>query len=325
MTDQHEQFSDQMLSYARGELAGAEAAALETHLVDCEECRAELKGVQALAEMGSGDLDAPMSEMERARVHREVLGATTGEQTSSAHAPARRSIASRIAPALGAAALFALFAFGATQLFTGMGGDDESAGDAGAGMAAESNEAELEDGGPLGLPPAAAARSGPVASNDSALQGDVDGGTGEGTGGEGPGEEVASGSAFGAADPQPYFEPGPRTFTDSAFRRLGETRDPFDSFAAMYRAGDGTDRDALTTQLAMTSPEPGEVRTCANGVLDLDPHALPAYGALGTYEGGYVLALGFVTAPQGPLRNFEIWVWNVGDCTSPVTRIGGRI
>lgn len=328
MTEQHEHFSDQIERYARGELAPAEIALLEAHLADCHDCQAELKGIRALAAV-SGPIDAPfdepMSEMERARLHRGVLAATTGERTDQSDAPARRSIGARIAPALGAAALFALFAFGATQLFTGMGGDESA--DTAGGAAAESGEADLADGGPLGLPPASARSSVGAAAGDSTLQ-DQDGGesSGSGEGTEGASsEELTAESAYGAAFPQPYFEPGPRVISESALRQLGSKRDPFESFSFSYRAGDGTDRDALTTVLAMASPEPAEVRTCANGVFDLDPNALPAYGTLGTLDGEYVLALGFVTAPRGPLDNYEIWVWNFGDCTTPVTRIGGRI
>lgn len=331
MTEEHEHFSEQVGPYARGELAPTEAQVFEGHLAACEECQAELKGARALAVVVAAadePTQEPMNEMERARLHRGVLSATTGERPSVAGSSARRSLGSRIAPALGAAALFALFAFGATQLFTGMGGGDESADTAG-GASIERSEGDLADGGPLGLPPASArsnssAASGDTDLGDSSLEGTQDSSaSGDGSGGEATEETTTQ--AFGAAFAQPFFEPGPRVISESALRRLGSQRDPFESFSFSYRAGDGTDRDALTTNLAMMSPEPAEVRTCADGVLDLDPNALPAYGALGTLDGEYVLALGFVTAPRGPLDNYEIWVWSFGNCTTPLTRVSGRI
>ena len=326
MTDQHERFSEQMAPYVRGELPAPEAASLEAHLETCEECSVELRGVRALVSMSP----QPLDEMERARLHRAVLAATTGERTYERGSSARRGIAARIAPALGAAALFALFVFGAAQVFTGSSGDESGAGaDSAAGAALEGNAEELaRDGGPLGLPPAGAAgkrESAAVGDQATAQDGD---GAAEGTGDPAAGNSSAYSETEAAAlagPPQPYFEPGPRLLSDPALRRLGSKRDPFNSFASAYRTGDGTDRDALTTALSMASPEPAEVRTCADGVFDLDPNALPAYGALGTYQGEYVLALGFVTAREGPLNNYEIWVWRVGDCAMPLTRISGRI
>lgn len=331
MTEQHEHFSEQIGLLARGELAPADRAALEAHLDGCRDCQAELKGVRALLGVSGapdassdGPMSEPMNEIERARLHRSVLGATTGEQTGGSDTSARRGMGARIAPALGAAALFALFAFGATQLFTGMGDQSESSADAGAGMAAEGSD-DSADAGPLGLPPSVGARSG-AAVGDSTLEGpESDAAAGGGDGGEATQESTSSQSTFAAAPPQPYFEPGPRVISEPALRRLGSQRDPFQSFSFSYRAGDGTDRDALTTALAMGSPEPAEVRTCAAGVLDLDPNALPAYGTLGTLDGEYVLALGFVTARRGPLDRYEIRVWTVGDCMTPIARFSGRI
>lgn len=329
MTDDHDIYSEQLAPYARGEFDASAQSRIEAHLSDCSSCRAELSGLRALLAAAGPAMD----EIERARLHRAVSSAIPVEPA----APARRGIGARIAPALGAAALLALFVFGAAQVFTGAGGDDESGGaDAGAGavLEADSGEQLADEGMQLGLPPASgkvSAGSATDGSTEPSAQGDTDDGTAAGEDAGSAGGSGGSGVAYSARAAEPYFEPGPRTLSESALRRLGRARDPFVSFAATYTAGDGTDRDAQVTSLTMASPEPAEVRSCAEGVLSRDPNALPAYGALGTFEGRYVLALGFVTAPGGPLDRYDIWVWDFGDCSSvagalrPITRLQGRI
>lgn len=331
MTDEHHPISELLAPYERGELGAPETAAVEDHLASCDECRAELAGVRALF----GAPGPAMEEIERARLRRAVLSATTGQRAE----PPGPSLASRIAPALGAAALLALFVFGAAQLFTGgLGGDDsgESATDAAGRADSGSDESALAyQDGALGLPATGPRSSeglavGAAPEEDTAEGQSSDGDTASGDAG---GDEPAAAEIADSADPQPYFEPQPRVLSERALHRLGRSRDPFAAFSLAYMAGDGTDREALTTALSLASPEPGEVRACANGVLDQDANAVPAYGALGSFEGRYTLVLGFVTAPRASaaLSRYDIWVWNFGDCSaavnrlSPITRLGGRI
>ena len=335
MTDEHHPISELLAPYARGDLGAPEASEVEAHLATCDECRGELQAVRALHGAPGNLSEKPaLEEIERARLHRAVLAATTGERAE----PPGPSWAARIAPALGAAALFALFIFGAAQLFTGgMGGSDESA-SSGAdadSVDAGSSESELAyQDGALGLP-ATNPRVTSSFSSDAATEEGPDGGDGgdtpqsEGAGSEGS----ASTQLADSGSPPPYFEPQPRVLSEDALHRLGRKRDPFAAFRFGYALGDGTDREALTNALAMASPEPGEVRACANGVVDSDANALPAYGALGTFEGEYALVLGFVTTlrDSAALSRYDIWVWRFGDCSSavdrlnPITRLQGQI
>lgn len=330
MTEEHHRISEILAPYQRGELGAPENAEVEKHLASCEGCRSELAAVRALF----GAPVPAMEEIERARLHRAVLSGTKGGR---AIAPGP-SLA-RVASALGAAALFALFAFGAAQLFTGgLSGSGESAtgggadSDSGAGAPEAATVPSGYQDGVLGLP----------ASHPRLSSGAADGRNGDGgAGGQSSnasssaesGDEPAATEIAASEGPPPYFEPQPRVLSEQALHRLGRTRDPFAAFSLAYRAGDGVDRRGQTTALSLASPEPGEVRACADRVMAQDRNAVPAYGALGTFEGRYAIALGFVTAPRasGALSRYDIWVWDFGDCSSavdglsPIARLRGRI
>lgn len=323
MTNEHD-FPVQLIApYARGELSPEESGFVAAHLAVCEDCRAELRGVEAL--VGAAPPDA-LGDLERAALHRAVLAETRGERA----VPARRGLGERIAPALGAAALLAVLVVGAVQLSSGLGGGDD-AGDAGSGQALE---ADIEDlaGEPLGLAPAPGVSRGSVSDGAAATEeGAVAGGGSEGredtasttsTFSDPPPEELAFNGS-----PAPYFEPGQRVLSEEALRVLGSSRDPFDGYSRAYGAASVTDRERSSRiqALADASFDPQVVEDCSRAPLAGDPNALPAYGAIGTFDDREVLVLGFATAPSGALDRYDLWVWPLGDCSSPLARFRGPI
>ncbi|MGH2755955.1 MAG: zf-HC2 domain-containing protein, partial [Actinomycetota bacterium] len=143
MNLEHERCSELLGPLLRGELSERETALVKEHLAGCEECRAERLGLEALA--GAPGVMAvsaePLSELERARLHRAVSAALPHPRTIVPDTP--KPWVARLAPYLGAAAALVLVVFGVTQM--DLGGSDEDAGfstrdeagDGGAGRAPE--------------------------------------------------------------------------------------------------------------------------------------------------------------------------------------------
>jgi hypothetical protein len=316
--------TEELAPYVRGELGAPEAERVRQHIARCRDCAAELAAISAL--VGSPEPPA-LNDLERRSLHRGVF-----EELQVAGSPARRGLGARIAPALGAAALLAVLVFGGAQVLQGglSGGDDA---ESSAGVAADSDDGAAGEG-PLGLP----------ASERTALSAQDGASSGSGYEDEAPApepalgdettgrtEEAASqgGDAGGEmlyAGGEPYFEPGRRTLTREALRHLGSQRDPFDAFRALLTLRQVGLRDPLARALATSSFEPRLVRRCIRVVhLSADPRALPAYGAIGDFEGSDVLVLGFATGTSSRPDLYDIWVWPFGDCTSPIARLRGRI
>ena len=318
--------TEELAPFARGELAAPEAERVRAHVAGCRDCSAELATISAL---GAIDEPAPMNDLERRGLHRGVF-----EGLRVADSPARRGLAARIAPALGAAALLAVLVFGGAQVLQGglSGGDDAESLDSAAGESAQ------DSGGPLGLP----------TSERSTLSAQDGSGSGSGAGdddSEAPAPEAAVGDQSSSrgeegdavqggdyegemlyAGAEPYFEPGRRTLGREALRHLGSERNPFEDFSTQLTLRDAGLRDSLARSLAMASFEPRLVRQCVRAVhLSADPRALPAYGAFGDFEGREVLVLGFATGASSRPDRYDIWVWPLGDCTSPAARLQGRI
>jgi len=277
---------------------------VEDHIAGCEECRAEKEGLKALT--GAPALLSvpaePLTELERARLHRAVAGAMP------AASPAARTIvsepgkpwAARIAPYLGTAAALILVVFGATQLDLGGSDDESGAGDGGAAI--ERDGSDGAGGGDEG------------ASNDTA---------------------VTSGDAFAednAPVPGPSFEPEAGDIERTSLRRFG-SRDPlFKSFALTLTTDDAENLDQqylrdLATAGAATG-DPATITECGEQILSAqnDP-TLPAYAGYGELESEDVLMMGFVYsgADAGPLDKFMLWIWPRDDCSIPSEYQFGKI
>ena len=113
----HDRCSELLPSFLAGELEHRKAIAVERHLHACAECRAERRALQALAMAGP-----PLTPSERSELHAAIERALP-ESVDEVPVPAsrtagegRRRWRSRLAPALGAAALLGAIAVGVVQL-----------------------------------------------------------------------------------------------------------------------------------------------------------------------------------------------------------------
>lgn len=139
----HHAWSERLLEFARGELEGARSEELETHFRSCADCRAELAALRALLEAP----DEQMTDAERAELH-GALQQKSQEAGNVVPLVARpspeRPFMSRLAPALGAAAL--LIIGGVAVLQGGFGGSSGDSGAAGGGAGGSEAAVESEAG-----------------------------------------------------------------------------------------------------------------------------------------------------------------------------------
>jgi hypothetical protein len=112
----HATCSELLRPYLEGSLDAARADAVEHHLASCPSCEAEQRALGALLRAP----DASLRPGERDRLRNAVLDATGVGTTPSTTAP--RRWASRLAPAVGAAALLLVVAVGVRLVGGGAGG-----------------------------------------------------------------------------------------------------------------------------------------------------------------------------------------------------------
>jgi hypothetical protein len=280
----HERCSELLAEFAADRLETHETARVEAHVVECTECAAELRSIMALR---AGD--EPMTDIERARLHRGIA-AELGDVIAPAREPSR--FKARLATALGAAALLAVFGVAVVSLGTG-GGDDDSG-------AASGTSNQLTDRA-------------------------AEGGGGEAADAVGP--EVAA----EAPRPRPSYDDDAGRLTATKLRKIGEKSVTLNSFELAYSAADATAlKDEYVSDLAGQAGAPVEslIRSCAQKVYEAQPYAaLPAFAARGTLEGREALVLGFAWTddPVGPLDQFMLWTWPESSCDAPIDYRAGQI
>lgn len=331
MTDKHQACSDLLPAYLAGDLAGDERRQVEEHVAGCADCSTELHALEALT---APSAEAPLSEIERARLHRAV-----SRQLFTVTAEAPRGWRSKVLPLLGAAALVAALAVFVTN--ADLGGMDEG-GDAAtsAGGADQEASADLLE---LGGPPIASVRT--ERSGAALEQGDSSNGT---TAAAGIAEDGADDSGAGPEDaavleaaPETSADEGPPrprfTIEGGAFNRrdvirFGRTQQPFTTFARAYRPGDvdalRAPYAAAIASAAATSEERALIEECSAQVLAQSLPVLPAFGAYGRLDKEDVLLLGFVfaTGKTSPLLDrYMIWVWPRANCDAPRAAISGKV
>ncbi|MGH2817049.1 MAG: zf-HC2 domain-containing protein [Actinomycetota bacterium] len=154
MSIDHDRCSELIAPFVRGELAGRDAAEVREHLDGCDVCSAEERAVRTLLAPAKTQ---PMSEIERARLHRRLEDATTAE--GGPKDQARRSRAGwnpRIA-AWGASAAVLAVVGGFLYLGLSDGGNDDDLGFArggeGGGAAQEAGAPAGDDTGGSGVAP----------------------------------------------------------------------------------------------------------------------------------------------------------------------------
>jgi hypothetical protein len=156
----HDRCSELLPPFLAGELEHRQAIAMERHLQGCPDCRRERSALQALATAGP-----PLTSSERSELHAAIeraLPETVDEVpvlASRAAGKGSRRWRSRLAPALGAAALLAAIGVGVVQL-GGLGTSSDRAefGTAGGGGEADQGASSEE---PAAAPEAASLEAGP--------------------------------------------------------------------------------------------------------------------------------------------------------------------
>ena len=301
-TMRHEEVSEVLVDYARGDLDAATKASVDEHLSGCRICAAELKAVSVL------HLEqAPLSDAERSRLHRAVaeqVGPSPARQS-----PLRRARwAARVAPALGAAALVALGVVGALGLITGEGGD-ELGGRSGA-----------EDGGALTGVGDGGGDQGAASKHRRARGADKDGAQAEGVEESSEAGDPEAASIAGALEPT--FDPTTAPLTERDLSALARKTgyDAFDSSGAPNRMAN---REVLLVeQLSRMAPKAvrGQVRSCARSVTSRGQEQLFAtFGTLTEVDDRPSLVLGFIwPGPPQDRTGYMLWAWPRGSCEEPL-------
>jgi anti-sigma factor RsiW len=297
MTD-HERCSELLAGYRDDALSAEEAAWVSAHLEACPDCRAELAGLEAL---DGGDAD--LTEIERARLHREVLhelGLMTG--------PARQPTpwGARAAQLLGAAATVALLVVGLVYVGNNLGGTGSG------------DDSAVEGGGD------GDAGVGDPFSREEAAQ---DGVTSETSGGG-----VAALGKRAEAPPEPTVSGDLGPVSDRALRATGRKERPFTGFPGNVRTAEVEDyRATFLDELVAQAPEEvsEQLRRCATDVLAQIPTAVATYAAPARYGDPprRVLVVGFAYSfsEDGFLDQYQMWIYPRGSCDFPLNYIGGTI
>jgi len=288
----HERCSELLLGYTQGRLGAAEHGWVEGHLATCSDCRAEQA---ALATLAAGEV-APLTEIERVRLHRGVRTASPSTPVTSvipARAPGRGG---RFLQVLGTAALLVMIGgFMYTSGLVGGGSDlDDGSGQGGGGDSFEAPAPASQDGAESQADQGATTESGAAASKARSA-------------------------------PQPTFRRSLGNVTGSRLNKLGREGLPLVVFSRAYGVEQVPDlQSEFRDQLAAAAgPHEEALRECSDLVTEAFANALPAYGALATLErldGEDVLVLAFAWTDQskGPLDQSMVWAWPLGDCAQPV-------
>lgn len=312
----HLELSERLPALLDGTLPSEDAADVEAHIAACDECRAELRGLELLR---SGQSEA-LSATERGTLERGVMAGIAGEPEEATVTPLepRRRAAARVAGVLGAAAV--VVALGTFMYLGSSGGDDESALGGADTAQVENEEGAVEDR---------------RAAEDADRK--ANGGGGAAAQGE-AGTEAASDAAAATTAlkaPTPKFRVEDEPLTAADLQKRGESSLESVTFAASYSADDA-DRDGSRTlleQLVEAADEAAgntvgdQVEECAEQVLDTRDPTIPTFGSVGELDGQEVLVLGFAWSrtSSGPLDRYMVWAWERGSCDVAVDFVDGKI
>lgn len=294
----HEQCSELLAPFAKGELDDATERAVDVHLQGCSDCASEHRAVLALLSAEP----QPLTDIERARMRRVVLEEAVPAPDTHAIAPAPADRRARLFPLLGAAALIAIIAVFAFTGLGNLGGTDAGDSTAQSGGEGEADEAEGED--------------------------TVDGGL-EAAQEEQASEDTAGGSAAGAGTmrakaPTPTFRPSIGEVDRARLNKLGRQGLPLVVFSRAFSVTDVPRlRDRFIEHMADRAPTAhgNQIRDCATTITEEFPNALPAYSAIGHFAERpqrevLIVAFAWTDEPEGPLDQSMVWAWPLGNCGS---------
>jgi hypothetical protein len=282
----HEVCSEYLPRFLAGDLEPEPRAAVEVHLADCAECRAERHALEALTGAGPTLTSAERAEL-HAALDRELPEVTDGVAVLAPRREERRPRwRSRLAPALGAAALVAIVAVGVATLGGALGD----------GTSQEAFEVSGEGGGQADSGGAPEARAGsPELSSQVAGPRWI--------------------GFLGSVTPADLSRKGERG------RELRYVAESFQAAGARTKSQAFTDQ--LVTRAPAGLED--SIRACVKQVTELGYTALPAFGARARLEGREVLVLGFAWTPaRGALDRFMVWAFAGGTC-DPVSYRAGSV
>ncbi|MDQ3956621.1 MAG: zf-HC2 domain-containing protein [Actinomycetota bacterium] len=306
-TMRHEEVSEVLGDYVRGDLDAATRASVDEHLAGCKACTLELKAVATLSLE-----QAPLSDLERSRLHREVREQVAKAPSSERAGTPRRSWATRVAPGLGAAALLAVAAVGAASLFTG---GDEGGQDGGgeAATAGRSLEEGLRDQGNQGEGGDEAQAKPEVAAKEGDATADQ----------EGLVEEDSAPADTIRNSLEPTFELAAEPVAEGNLSRYA-SRTGFDGYRWEAEAGERSKADELflVAELSRMAPKSvrDQVQACARRVrLERKGRVFATYGTLTKVGDRPSLVLGFIwQGPPHQRSGYMLWAWPRGSCERPL-------
>lgn len=291
----HSAVGELLRAYVEGTLESPMAQAVARHLNSCGECRREEAGLRALL--------APVDELsaaERSHLRAAISAALPPQETRSAQViTLRRPWLSRLAPAMGAAALLGIVVVALTQIdFTPRSGEDTAA-----GIQSEQSEAEAPAAGAaealdaqvVPLQPVFDRRAGTLALAELKRLGK------SGFIVDEPDRNKAISASAGSES---------RAVEDAA--SLGD----LDAF-----------REPMLFELSNQAGE-SDIASCAKSVFGGGyARIAPVYGAFGKFQQDRVLILGFLWSnnTSGPLNNYAIWIWPRNSCGIALQSLSGPL
>jgi hypothetical protein len=298
----HERCSELLREFVAGNLEPSEQGEVAEHLRSCSACSAEERALQIFMTPVE-----PLTELEAAAIRRDVLRRVSP-------AAERRTLGSRLAPYLGAAALLMIVAVGIVSMNTG--GSDESnadhgtaedgGGDSGA-PATESEPGQLQDEGTT--------ESAMTAAAPLFFQG---GRTTER-------ELLALGRDGYIAQVAATYASPKALNSDTSGGEDSDGEEP--EGAAAGSANRSAPRDEFLDQMVAAAGVFGEtVEACGQRALSaLGDSALPVYGSATRLEGESILVLGFLVDGRQTYSRYSLWVFPRGSCDEPSRIIEGKV
>jgi hypothetical protein len=313
MTDMtHEHCSELLPDLLSGDLRAEDAVEIEAHLEGCDECRTELRGLEALR----SEL-TPLSDFERSRLRRAVREALP---EGAGFGPEKASLWRRAAPFLSAAAALLIVGFAITSIE--LGGSDEMTGAAGESSDTGGDTSSSDEAGSV----EAGSAQEEEASGAGSTSDEITSGAAKPESGDTESLEAPAGAATGgrSSGRYPLFKVSQNLSAEklesqardgSTYRAAAQTLEPKDA------ERDRKELLATLSRRAETSGRSGSVlESCARSLIDGSrAELLPVFAAYGVLDSKRSLAIGFIEANRGVYNRYLIGVWTPpAPCEDPL-------
>jgi hypothetical protein len=292
----HEHCSELLPDLLSGDLRAEDAVEVEAHLEGCDECRTELRGLEALR----SEL-TPLSDFERSRLRRAVRD-TLPE--GAGFGPEKASLWRRAAPFLSAAAALLIVGFAITSIE--LGGSDEMTGgaessDAGGDTSSSDEAGSVEAGSAQEEETSGAGSASDEIASDAGEPESLEAPAGAATGGRSSGRypllKVSQNLSAEKLESQAR--------SGNTYRAAAQTLKPKDA---------ERDRKELLATLSRRAENSGRsgsvLESCARSLIDgWSAELLPVFAAYGILDSKRSLAIGFIEANRGVFNRYVIGLW----------------